>query len=118
MLMIAIVLFLLAAVFGAICLVAILKGQRPSSLAALAHGSFAFIALLVLIAAVATGHKDMLLISSLGLFILAALGGFTLLSFDLRDKPFPKALALGHPLLAVTALIMLIVYVVQAMGGN
>ena len=69
MLIIAIVLFIIAAVFGLINLIAVLKNRPTPSLAVLAHGSFAFIALLVLIAAIASGHKDILLITSLGLFI-------------------------------------------------
>lgn len=110
MLIISVILFLIAAVFGLINLSSVLKNRRAPSLAVLAHGSFAVIALFILIAVIASGHTSTLLISSLGLFILAALGGFTLLSFDLRNRPIPKMLALGHPIFAIIAIILLILY--------
>lgn len=113
MLAFAIGLFIIAAIFGSVILKAILKNKRTPSLMSLMHGSFAFGALLIVITYVASGHTSPLLITSMVLFILAALGGFTLLTFDLSKKPIPRALALGHPALAIIALTLLVVYVVQ-----
>lgn len=47
------------------------------------------------------------------LFVIAALGGFALLSFQLRNRPLPTALAVIHGLVAALALILLVVYVIQ-----
>jgi hypothetical protein len=49
----------------------------------------------------------------IGLFVVAALGGFVLFSFHLRSKPAPKALIAVHGLLAAAALVLLIVYASQ-----
>jgi hypothetical protein len=49
----------------------------------------------------------------IALFVIAALGGFVLLSFQLRKKPLPTALAVIHGLVAALALILLIIYTVQ-----
>jgi hypothetical protein len=54
-----------------------------------------------------------LLLTSIILFILAALGGLTLFTIDMKHKPIPKFLALLHPLLAVIGLIVLIIYALQ-----
>ncbi|HZS44251.1 MAG TPA: hypothetical protein VFC63_04065 [Blastocatellia bacterium] len=47
------------------------------------------------------------------LFVIAALGGFGLLSFHLRGKQLPGALAVIHGLVAAVALILLIVFAVN-----
>lgn len=49
----------------------------------------------------------------IAIFIIAALGGFVLLSFHLRNKPVPRALAVIHGLVAALGLVLLIIYAVQ-----
>jgi hypothetical protein len=49
----------------------------------------------------------------IALFVIAALGGFVLLSFHLRGKPLPTGLAVVHGLVAAVALVLLIVIAVQ-----
>jgi len=49
----------------------------------------------------------------IGIFVLAALGGFVLLSFHLRNKSVPRALAVIHGLVAALGLVLLIVYAIQ-----
>ena len=44
-----------------------------------------------------------------GALVFAALGGFFLLSFHMRDKPHPKAVVVLHALLAVTGVVALLV---------
>lgn len=114
MLAAAIFLFIIAAIFGLTILASILRDKPTPKLSVLAHGTFAIIALLILIAAVASNHGSTLLLVSVGLFILAALGGFTLLSFDIRSKPIPKVVAIIHPLVAVSALVLLVIVVFKA----
>lgn len=116
MLVIAIILFLVAAFFGLFVLSAILKDKKTPKGMVLAHGIFAFIALLVTIAYIAGGHVDTLLITSISLLILAALGGFTLLTIDIYKKPIPKMFAVMHPVFAITGVILLIVYMLQQLN--
>ncbi|EKD54582.1 MAG: hypothetical protein ACD_60C00068G0024 [uncultured bacterium] len=113
MLIAAIVFFILAASLGLVLLTAILRDRPTYKPIVFMHGTIAGIALIILVTYVALGHTDTLLITSLVLFVLAALGGFTLFTFDINDKPIPKKLAIMHPLLAVVSLILLIVYVAQ-----
>src|SRR5687767_13208760 len=114
MLVFAVGLFIIAALFGLVVLTAILKDRPTPSLMVLMHGCFAVIALLIVITYVASGHTSTLLIISMSLFILAALGGLTLLTIDLSKKPIPKAIALAHPALAITALVLLVIYILQS----
>ncbi|MBX3709511.1 MAG: hypothetical protein KIT56_07445 [Gammaproteobacteria bacterium] len=109
----AIVLFIIAAIFGLIILTAILKNQSTPKLAVFLHGPIAAIALIIAIIYSVMGHTETLLITSIILFILAALGGLTLFTIDMRKKPIPKLLAVIHPIVAVIALIILIIYILQ-----
>lgn len=112
MLMAAITFFILAAFGGLFLLTAILKDRPTSKPVAVLHGSIAGIGLLLLIAYVVTRPVSGLLLTSLGLFIVAALGGFTLFVMDISKKQLPKLVAVLHPLLAVTALVLLIISIV------
>ncbi len=106
----AIILFVVAALFGLVLLAAILRDRPTYKPVVFIHGTIAAIALLILLVYVLSGHTSTLLITSLSLFILAALGGFTMFAIDMSGRRVPKALALGHPLLAITSLILLIIY--------
>lgn len=110
MLMIAIALFVLAAIFGLFALLAILKNQPTPKPAVFSHGAIAAIALILVIAySVRTvGPYPMV---GLVILIIAALGGFFLFFLDLQKKPIPKPLALVHPIAAVIGLILLIAFV-------
>ena len=110
MLVIAVIFFLLAGFLGTFLLAAILKNKPTSKPIVFMHGSVAGIALLIFAVYLALGHATPLLITSLVLFILAALGGLTMFALDTSGKPVPKMLALGHPMLAVTSLVLLLVY--------
>ncbi|HSW69100.1 MAG TPA: hypothetical protein VLI69_02925 [Gammaproteobacteria bacterium] len=112
MLVTAVFFFLIAASLGAFLLRAILKKERTSKPVVFMHGSIAGLALLALVTYIALGHTAPLLITSLILFLLTAFGGLTLFTLDTTGKRIPKMLAIGHPILAVTSLIVLIVYIV------
>ncbi len=109
LLFLALGLFVLAALVGATMAVmhSIGKTPPPVSLAML-HGAFAASGLAVLLLAVwprFSGHA----VWALGLFVLAALGGFTLvLGFHLRGKPLPSGLIAAHGALAVIAFLVLL----------
>ena len=110
MLITAIALFALAAIFGLVALTAILKNKPTPKPAVFIHGGVAAIALLLVILAVAKSAGPSP-IASLVLFIVAALGGFALFAIDMQKKPVPKLLALVHPLVAAIALVLLILFV-------
>lgn len=113
MLFTAVVFFVVAAFLGTFLLRAILINKPTPKPVVFMHGSIAGLALLALVTYVALGHTAPLLITSLVLFILAAIGGLTMFTLDMSGKSVPKMLAIGHPILAVISVILLIVYIVQ-----
>jgi hypothetical protein len=109
MLMIAVGLFAIAALGGVTMAVMHFRGKTPPPVAlAVLHGVFAASGLVVLLLAVWPqfgGRAGW----ALGLFLLAALGGFTLaLGFHFRGKPLPSGLVAGHGVLAVIAFLILL----------
>ncbi|MGV3740490.1 MAG: hypothetical protein ACO1N3_04280 [Gammaproteobacteria bacterium] len=103
--------FVLAIFFGFIIFIQLLCGRPSFKPAVIIHGLVAILGLSCLItyAILHTGSKPWL---SIGILVLAAMGGLTLLSFDLRKKPVPKAILLLHPIAALTGLGLLIYYLI------
>lgn len=111
----AIALFALAAVAGLSMAIGHFRGRTPPKpLIAALHGVFAASGLLLLLFAVIRAGTGGYAAIALCLFLLAALGGFTLLSFHLRGKKLPNVLVAGHGLLAVSAFIVLLAAVFVA----
>lgn len=101
MLTIAVVLFLVAALGGIVMAWGIFKGRAPRAWLVLAHGVLAASALvLALLVAYAPGAMHVLTYG-VAVLVLAALGGFFLLSFQLRGKRHPLPVVALHALLAV-----------------
>jgi hypothetical protein len=73
------------------------------------HVVVAAAGLVTLIFGIVQGTAGSLLIASLVLFLIAALGGFVLFSYHLRGKPHPKALIVIHALVAVIAYVLLLI---------
>ncbi len=113
MLIAAIVLFVVAAIFGLINLIPILKNRPTPKPSVFIHGGVAAVGLLLVILAVARTAGS-LPVSALVLFVIAALGGFVLFGIDMQKRPVPKWLAVLHPVIAAVALVLLIVFVVGA----
>jgi len=111
MLIIAIILFCIAAIVGVVMLVAILQDRPTHKSALFIHGTAAISGLLLVSVYMFMAGASPLLIMSLTLFVLAALGGLTLAAFDFTNKKIPKLLAVVHPLVALAGLIALIVHV-------
>ncbi|MDI3259389.1 MAG: hypothetical protein QJR02_06805 [Sinobacteraceae bacterium] len=108
MVLIAVVLFLIAALGGLAMAVRIFQGKQPPVPLAVGHGILAATALvLTLLAAAATGSAAPLKYGA-GLLVIAALGGFFLLSFQLRSKAHPKPIVVLHALLAVAGVVCLL----------
>lgn len=75
----------------------------------LAVGGLATLAVLV---RDAEGYPLGFLGSALGFFIAAAMGGFVLLAFNLRDRPFPNTLIIVmHAAMAVVGMLILLISV-------
>jgi hypothetical protein len=115
MYMYAIVLFAIAAIGGVTMAVLHFRGRTPppGALATL-HGLFAASGLVVLLIGVMNAGMRGSAAIALGLFVIAALGGFGLLSFHLRKRALPNGLVIGHGLLAVVAFLILLVAVFKA----
>jgi hypothetical protein len=105
----AIILFAIAALGGATMAFMHFKGRTPPPLALAAlHGILAATGLIVLLLAVMKAGTGGTPGIALGLFVLAALGGFGLLSFHLRGRALPNGLVIGHGLLAVAGFAVLL----------
>ena len=107
MLTTAIIIFAIAAVFGLMNLIAILKSQETRKPVVYIHGLLAATALVLLIA-YATSEASKNVTLSIVLFVVAALGGFLLFGRDLMKKAGPKWLALVHGLVAVASFLILL----------
>jgi len=107
---VAIALFIIGAVFGLTILISILRGRPTPKPVVLFHGLFVTTGLILVLITYLTGQPYKLLGISLGLFIIATIGGFTLLFNDLVKKPIPKWLAILHPIVAASGLVVLVIY--------
>ncbi|MDP4175257.1 MAG: hypothetical protein Q8933_14885 [Bacteroidota bacterium] len=109
--LVAIILFIIGALFGLHILTHILKNTPTPKLSVALHGLLVAIALVTIIVALINNGGNWRLTASVVLFIIAALGGFLMVYIDLGKKQMPpKALALLHPILAAIGLILLIIY--------
>lgn len=113
-----IALFAAAAIAGLSMAIGHFRGQTPPRpLIAALHGVFAASGLLFLLFFVLRAGARGVVAASLCVFLVAALGGFTLLSFHLCGRKLPSALVAGHGLLAVVAFVLLLVAAFAA-GGS
>lgn len=101
MLITAIVLFLIAAAGGLFMATQIFGGRRPSGGIAVLHGLLAATGLGVLVWLLLQGGAESFVALALGTLVVAALGGFYLLSCHLRGRPHPKTVVILHALIAV-----------------
>lgn len=101
MLTTAIVIFLVAALGGAVMAVQIFRGRTPPMPLALLHGPLAAVGLFLLVWLWLQQEAGTAVITGLVILVLAALGGFYLISFHLRGKPHPKPVVVIHALAAV-----------------
>ena len=105
----ALVVFAAAAVAGLTMAIGHFKGRTPSVGVALIHGALAATGLVLLLIAVFGQGAPNPARWALYLFLIAAIGGFTLaLGFHARKRPLPTGFVAGHALLAVTAFLILI----------
>ena len=104
-----IILFAVAAVAGlTMAVMHFKKATPPRPVLAVLHGLFAASGLVVLLLAVIKVGMQGAPAIALGLLVLAALGGFGLLSFHLRGRALPSGMVVGHALLAVAGFVTLL----------
>jgi len=97
----SIVLFLAAALGGLVMAARIFQGQVPPIALALGHGALAATALVLALLVAIQPDAVPAVKYGAGALVVAALGGFFLFSFQLRNKPHPKGVVVLHALLAV-----------------
>lgn len=114
---VSIALFALAAAAGLAMAIMHFRGATPPRpVLATLHGLFAAAGLVVLALAVVQVAAGGAAVAALALFVLAALGGFFLLSFHLRGRALPGGLVVGHGALAVAGFVTLAAAVFVAAG--
>lgn len=110
--MAALVIFAVAALGGVFLAYRHLQGLTLPVPVAVIHGVAAATALVLLAIAVLADDVNGLATTALIVFVVAALGGFYLASFHLRDDRRPTPLVIGHGLIAVVGFVMLLVAVI------
>lgn len=100
--------FAVTAIGGLIMAVRVFSGKMPPWPLSLLHAAFGAAGLATLGFALYEAPGDTMVMTALGLFVIAALGGFFLASFfHLRNRPHPKPVVALHALLAVSAFVVL-----------
>lgn len=98
----------LTAIIGMYLISLVLSDKPTPKAASIVHGIFAVIGLALLINySVWTAPRPL---ASVTIFIIAALGGITMLVRHITHKPIPKWLAVVHGLAAVTGYVLLLVF--------
>lgn len=108
MLITSVILFALAAVLGLILITKVFRNDETPKPVVYLHGLAAAAALVLLIIAY-VNLGDSLIITSLLIFIIAALGGFIMFGKDYMGQAIPKWLAAVHAIAAVTAFVILLI---------
>ena len=110
MLYLSVILFALAAVLGVVILISWLKNKEASGAVIYSHGAVAAVALVILIIFGINNPRDFPK-GSIILFTIAAVAGFYMFYMDRIKKINPLALAFVHGLVAVSAFILLLVFI-------
>ena len=104
----ALILFGVAAA-GGLLLVFLRVTNKPLPMPlALVHGAVAAAGIAALALSVFGSGAPERAHLALGLFVLAALGGFVLFSFQLRKKQLPMGIIMVHALVAIVAFLILL----------
>lgn len=107
MIKIAIGCLLVGALGGAVMAATIFRGRRPPWALTVGHGALGALGLVLLLLAVAGGAAG-LVQAGLAVLVLAALGGFYLVSFHARKMDHPRPVIIVHALAALTGVVLLI----------
>lgn len=115
MLILSIAFFTIAVLLGALLASYVLTNKNTPKAVAFIHGAFAVagLVLLILYLLISNTFISWLPFLSLGLFVLAALGGGLLIYKDLTGKPIPKLVVVGHGTAALAGLIILVYFMLK-----
>ncbi|MFO7156925.1 MAG: hypothetical protein DIU72_009965 [Pseudomonadota bacterium] len=110
MLVAALVLFLIAAVGGVVMAAVRIRNEKnPPVPIAIVHGLAGATGLILLLIYVfGSGFPGLPTVSAV-LFVIAAIGGFVLVSNHAKGNLIPKPLVVVHALIAVTAFVLLFI---------
>lgn len=97
---IAVICFVLAALGGLVMALRVFGGRDIPWPLALGHGVLGAAGLVVLLFAALSGPTGLVL-SGLAVLVLAALGGFYLLSFHIKGNAHPRGVIVIHALIAL-----------------
>ena len=111
MLTYSLIAFAVAAVGGVTLAILRFSNKKLPFPLALGHGAIAATGLVLLIAGVVSAARPMATVALI-VFLVAAVGGFTLISFHLRSKLLPIPLVIVHAAAAIIAFLLLISVVV------
>ena len=101
MLTYAIIIFAIAAVGGVVLALKVFAGQLASWPLSIVHALLGATGLVILIMMVLEGTEGGAITAALGLLLVAALGGFYLVSFHVMQVVAPKNIAIIHAGVAV-----------------
>lgn len=113
MLLTALILFLLGALGGVAMAILSFRGQSIPWLLAAGHGLLGAAGLVTLIIALIAGGAPGIIKLVLGILVVAALGGFYLLSFHVRKEEHPRVVIVIHAMVAATGVVFLLWTLVQ-----
>ena len=106
MLLYAVIIFAITAVGGLVLATNVLGGKLAPWPVSIIHALLGAAGLAILILAVMNGEGGMIPIS-LGLLVVAALGGFYLASRHMKNQIAPKSIVIIHALVAVVGFLLL-----------
>lgn len=106
------VIFVVAAVFGLMLITDLMRDAKPPRRIIVLHGGAAIIGLALLTISYVRLTSPLLLVSLLA-FLAAALGGITIFFMDYKDIKIPKWLPMMHATAAISAIIILIVALID-----
>lgn len=109
----AIILIGLAILIGAYLLKYVLKEKHPPKAIVMTHGAFAILGILVLLIYALTTEEHHKHWDSFVIFSVAAIGGFYMVSRDIRHKSVPKWVAIVHAGIALFGFVWILSHVLK-----
>lgn len=108
MIIIAVAIFAATAFGGLVLASHIVKNELAPWILSAGHATMGATGLALLAAALAKAPENNTVMLSLVLFVIAALGGFTLASYHVRKRLPPKGTLVLHAVMAVSGFLVLI----------
>lgn len=108
MLTYSLIIFAIAAVGGLVLAASVLRGKLAPWALSIVHALLGATGLVLLVIAILQGAASSRASAALALLVVAALGGFYLVSFHVRKQIAPKAAVVIHAGVAVTGFLTLL----------